>query len=332
VSRAPAHAGSLHITERLAFVTMFTVMAAFVVGLAVLAAKTSAGAGFGGHGPPLVAVSAPTETVRQGSVPDHHGGTGKHATDAPAGTWSARPSQALTTRLTMALQAALGTSAAHLSVGVADLATGAEALYQPGERYQAGGITRADILATMLYQHQQGHPPIGSADFGLAAEMIENGSRTATASLWQAIGQGTGLTAANRALGLANTTPGTGSAWRLTGTTAADQLQLLADLAATRSVLNPAGRVWELRLMIRAATVRRSDVPAAASLGASYAVNGGRQADPPRFVINSLSIIQHAGHELLVVVLSRNWPTHAAGISAVRVAATAAVSSMTGQS
>ncbi|HUB37749.1 MAG TPA: hypothetical protein VMA72_02750 [Streptosporangiaceae bacterium] len=310
---------------------VFTAMATFVVGLAVVAAKTGARAG---TGLPLVAASAPTVTVSQGGQGGNNGGTGKQEVAAPVGTWSARPSQALNARLTEALQAALGTRTAHLSVGVADLATGAEALFQRGERYEAGGITRADILAALLYQYQQSRPAMDSTDFGLAAEMIESGSRpataTATASLWKAIGQGDGLTAANQALGLTDTTPGPGSAWRRTGTTAADQLQLLADLAATRSVLNPASRACELGLMIRAAAVRPSDPAAAASLGASYAVNGGRQADLPGFVINRLSIIERAGHELLVVVLSRNWPTQAAGRSAVRAADAAAVSSMAG--
>lgn len=323
MSQAPAHAGSLRVTERLAFVTMFTVMAAFVVGLTVLAVKTGAGRGL-----PLVAGSAPTETVRGGG--GHHGGTGKPAAATEAGTWSARPSEVLSARLTTALRAALGTRAARLSVGVADLATGAEALYRPGEQYLAGGITGADILAALLYEHQALRTPIGSTDAGLAAEMIENGSRTATASLWQAIGQGAGLMTANRALGLRHTIPGTGSAWRLTGTTVADQLQLLAGLAAAHSPLHPAGRAYELGLMIRAAAGQRWDVQAAASLGTRYAVTGSRQAYPPRFVINSLSMIEHAGHELLVVVLSRNWPTQAAGRSAVRTAAVAAVSSMAG--
>jgi hypothetical protein len=315
------------VTERLAFVTMFTVMAVFVVGLTVLAAKTGAGTGL-----PLVAGSSRTETARQGDQSGHHGGSGKQAAATRAGTWSAQPSEALNARLTAAVRVALGTRAARLSVGVADLATGAEALYRPREQYHAGGITGADILAALLYQHQSARTPIRSKDFGLAAKMIENGSRTATTSLWQAIGRGAGLATANRALGLSNTIPGPGSDWRLTGTTVADQLQLLAGLAATQSALKAAGRAYELDLMIRAAAARRWDVPATARLGTSYAVTGRRQEDPPRFVINSLSIIEHAGHELLVVVLSRNWPTQAAGRSAVRAAAVAAVSSMAGSS
>lgn len=42
MKRAPAHAGGLRMSERLAFVVMFSLMAVFVVGLTVLAAKSGA--------------------------------------------------------------------------------------------------------------------------------------------------------------------------------------------------------------------------------------------------------------------------------------------------
>ena len=312
-------------TERLAFVTMFTVMAAFVVGLAVLAVKTG---GRAGTSQPLVAVSARTETVRQGGQGGNHGGSGMQAAAARAGTWSARPSEALSARVATALRAALGTRGARLSVGVADLATGAEALYRPAEQYHAGGITGADILAALLYQHQRARTPVGSKDFGLAAEMIENGSNTATASLWQAVGRGVGLATTNRALGLRPTIPGTGSAWRLTGTTVADQLQLLAGLAATHSALSAVGRAYELGLIASQAAARPWGVPAAAGAGTSCAVSDAWRPGAGRFVVNSIGIIDRGGHEFLVVILSRDWPTKAAGISAVRAAAVAAVSAM----
>jgi len=142
VSRAPAHAGSLRVTERLAFVTMFTVMAAFVVGLAVLAAKTGAGAG---TGLPLVAVGARTDPIGSGQGPC------PSSTDTVLGganeTRPVQPSGRLNARLTAALRAALGSNRAHVSAGVIDTVTGAEALYHPSEHYHAAGIATADILA-----------------------------------------------------------------------------------------------------------------------------------------------------------------------------------------
>lgn len=55
VKRAPAHAGGLRMSERLAFVFMFSLMAAFVVGLTVLAAKSGAN--------PLIGRSVPASST-----------------------------------------------------------------------------------------------------------------------------------------------------------------------------------------------------------------------------------------------------------------------------
>jgi hypothetical protein len=324
VTRGPAHAGSLRLTERLAFVMMFTAMAAFVVGLSVLAAKTGVGSGL-----PLVGGSAGTVPVGsgQGQVQPCPTSTDVVAGQATA-TRPARPSAALSRRLAAALRTALRNKRAHLSAGVIDMATGAEAWYHASENYHAAGVAGADILAALLYQNQRAGSQISDRDAGLAAKMIENGSRAAAASLWQAIGRGAGLVRANRALGLRHTVPGTGNAWHQTRTTVADQLQLLASLATTRSALDRVCRRYALSLMGNVAVGQRWGVPAAASQDTSYAVNDGWQADPRRFVVNSVGIIDRGGRELLVVVLSRNWLTRAAGMSAVHAAAKAAVRAM----
>ena len=308
-------------TERLAFVVMFTVMATFVVGLSVLAAKTDARTVPGRR----VADGLHTKTAQQGDK--HPGKSAKLA----GGTPSARPSKALNARLTTALRSALGARAARLSVGVIDTSTGAEALYGATDQYLAGGIARVDILAALLRQQQQAGTHLSKKDARLAAEMIRNGSGAGATRLWQAIGRGAGLAAANRALGLRHTVPGAADEWGLTKTTVTDQLRLLTDLAglaglaAARSPLDSAGSEYELALMDDVAPTWRWGVPAAASPGASYAVNNGWLANPRRFVVNSIGVIDRAGHELLVVVLSRNWPSEAAGIAEVQAAADAAV-------
>ena len=305
-------------TERLAFVVVFTVMATFVVGLSVLAAKTDARTV---PGRPL-ADTLHTKAAQQGVT--HLG----DSTSLAGGTSSARPSEVLNARLTTALRSALGARAARLSVGVIDTSTGAEALYGAAKQYRAGGIAGADVLAALLYQQQQAGMHVGKRDARLAADMMRNGSGTGGTRLWQAIGRGAGLEAANRALGLRHTVPGAADEWGLTKTTVTDQLRLLTDLAAARSPLHSAARDDELSLMSSVAPTWRWGVPAAASPGASYAVNNGWLANPRRFVVNSIGVIDRAGHELLVVVLSRNWPTEAAGIAEVQAAADAAVGAM----
>jgi hypothetical protein len=318
VTRAPAHAGRLRITERLAFVMMFMVMATFVVGLSVLAARTDARTGTGRP----FADSLHTKTAQQGAR--QVAGSARR----PAGTWSARPSEALNARLTAALRAALGARAARLSVGVIDTTTGAEALYGATRRYHAGGVAGVDILAALLYEQQQAGMQVSKKDAGLAAKLIKNGSGISGTRVWKAIGRGAGLAAANWALGLRHTVPGAADEWGFTRTTVTDQLRLLTDLAAARSPLDSAGRDYELGLMHSVALTLRWGVPAAASPGTRYAVDNGWLANRRRFVVNSVGVIDRRGHELLVVILSRNWPTEAAGISEVQAAADAAVGIM----
>ena len=326
MKRAPAHAGSMRLPERLAFVVVFTVMATFVVGLSVLAAKSGARAL---TGRPLAGASLTQQPAQGGQQQEQHPvGTRHRKAGERAGTQPAQPSAVLSKRLTAALSATLGTDRAHLSVGVVDTATGAEALYQASEHYHAVSIVGADILAALLYQHQQARTPIGKQEASLAAEMIENSSGAAATRLWQAIGRGAGLAAANRALRLQHTIPGMADAWGLTRTTVADQLQLLSDLATTRSALGSADRHYELRLMAGAATAERWGVPAAAGVGTSCALSDVWQPGAHRSVVDSIGVIDHGGHEFLVVIFSRDWPTSAAGISAVQLAAVAAVRAM----
>jgi hypothetical protein len=325
MKRRPAHAGSLRISERLAFALMFVAMAAFVVGLSVIAAKSGARAGRGLH----VAASERTDPIGSGAAT--HGpacNTLKRSTSWATETRRARPSEVLSERLSGALRATLQADGGQLSVGVIDTATGAEAVYHAGEHYHAAGIARADILAALLYRQQQAGTAVSAQDADLAAQMIDAGSGAAAARLWQQIGRGTGLAQANRALRLRHTIPGAADRWALTSTTVADQLQLLADLATARTALSADCRNFELRLMGQVAPTRRWGVPAAASPGTSYAVSDGWLQDPHRFVINSIGVINHGGHELLVAVLSQGWRTKAAGMSAVRSAALATVGAM----
>jgi len=317
MTRVPAHAGSLRLSERLAFVLMFMTMAAFVVGLSVLAAK------FGGRAVTTATSSANSRTDqvgRQGqqSLPlalTPASGLAKHSSSA----------QRNAARLSAALRSALGSDRTRLSVGVEDTATGATALYQSVRHYDTASIAGTDILEALLYQHQAAGTSVSNLDRRLAARMIENGSGAATARLWRAIGRAPGLLAANRALGLQDTMPGTGYAWRLTTTTVTDQLQLLATLAADRSALTSADRQYAIGLMAKVtAPAQRFGVPAAASRDMSSLVSDGCLEISHRWVVNSIGVIPDNGHDLLVVVLSQGWLTKAQGITAVRLAAIAA--------
>lgn len=328
--RAPAHAGSLRGSERLAFMLALAVMAAFVVGLAVTASRH----GVGGIGTPTTAAgSRAVPAGSTGSVAARRSGkparghAGQPDGSGSAGTFSV--SAALSGLLATALQPVARTDKSEISVGVVNESTGAEAVYHPGRLYHSASIVKADILAALLYQHQVARTAISPADDGLATTMIENSNDSAATRLWRAIGRGSGLATANKALLLKHTVPGSAGDWELTRTTVGDQLQLLADLTTEASPLATASREYELRLMANVEPAQRWGVAAAATPGTGEAVKNGWLPDPKLWAINSMGVVQRRGQELLIVVLSKGNPTEAAGIAVARAAALAAAAVMT---
>lgn len=339
MKRAPAHAGRLRPWERMAFALVFTLMAAFVAVVALAAATP------GGHG--LLAgptVAANSRTVPAGVI---RPSTGQLTGNTPAGAAvqrggspaSGRTARAkltlsqldarLNAQLAAALRPVLSADPGQVSVGVIDANTGAEAMYHASTRFHAGSIVTADILAALLYQHQQSGTGITSRQAELAVKMIEHGSDTAATGLWRDVGGASGVTSVNRALLLRHTKLCSGDHFGLTQTTVADQLQLLTDLTSARSPLDGAWQEYELGLMANVTAGQRWGVPAAASAGTSYAVRDGWLPDPSLWVVSSIGIVQHDGHALLIAVSSRHSPTRADGISLVRAAAVAAATVIT---
>lgn len=233
--------------------------------------------------------------------------------------------------LAAALAPVLRDHPGRLAVGVIDQTTGRAATYHGEWPFDTASIIKADILAVLLLQHQQIGAALTPADRQLATVMIENSDNTAATTLWDAVEAGPGVEAGNAALGLRHTWPSITSAWGLTTTTITDQLTLLTDLTTARSPLNPAARGYELSLMRHVQPGQNWGITAAASPRTHPAVkNGWLPAGPHgQWVINSIGVITHAGHQLLIAVLSDSQPTHNAGIAQVQAAARAAASAIT---
>jgi hypothetical protein len=343
VKRAPAHAGGLRTSERLAFVMVFSLMAAFVVGLTVLAAKTGAApviggttaAGAGTPGPASQGVAPGTSHSGGGKAGGDQCGGGQSGTGRAGlghtptvvmgtGTVVIRAASAtLSTQLAASLRAAVGGRPGRLSVGVIDATTGATAWYYAGRQYDTAGIVKVDILAALLYLDQRAGRRVTRTDAGLAAEMIHDSSDTAAARLWQAIG-GRGMAVANEALLLRHTTLGPAGSWGMTRSTAADQLQLLEDLTAEKSALHSGARGYAVALLADGVAGQRWGVAAAASPATAYAVTDGCRPDPRLWLADSIGVIQRDGHELLIAVLSAGNRTQAEGTRVVRAAVMAA--------
>lgn len=325
----PAHAGRLRPLERCVFTLVFALMASFVVLVAFMATTTR------GHllltGPSVTALPV-VAGLKGSTVQDSTGGSGSaqssqthHAGTRPGGK---PPSpQKLSALLADQLRPVLATDSGQLAVGVVDLSSGAAATYNAGAVIRGGGIVTTDILAALLLQHQQAGTRLSDHEAELAAGMIENDSAAAANQLWVVIGGAQGLAAANATLKLRDTSLMPGAGWTWTKTTVADQLQLLADIAAPHSPLNSASRDYALGLMTSVSVAQPWGVLAAATNGTPGAVADGSLLGP-RWVIGSIGVIQRHGHELLVAVLSDRNPAETPAISAARAAVLAAASTV----
>ncbi len=312
MKRAPSHAGKLPVWERLVFALVLAVMVAFVVAVTMSATKLGNYAVPGSARPALREVAGRVQAIVAGGAPAR---PAKESKDRRA---------ELNRRLAAALAPVLRDGRGHLSVGIIDTTTGAEASYRAGRHFHTASIVKADILAALLLQCQQRGTSLTDSESQLAVPMIENSDNADATDLWYLIGGGDGVAAANAVLGLSHTITGPSGYWGLTSTTVVDQLRLLSDLISAGSPLSIASRDYELGLMENVRPGQQWGVSAAASPGTAFAIKDGWLPDPALWVVNSIGIVQHDGQQLLIAVLSNGQPTEADGIAADSAAAIAA--------
>ncbi|MFE0464645.1 serine hydrolase [Kitasatospora sp. NPDC058965] len=220
--------------------------------------------------------------------------------------------------------------AVSVSVSVTDLTTGQSLDYgAAGHTFATASIVKVDILATLLLQAQDKGSTLTAAQQGLATAMIENSDNDSATALWDDIGQGAGLDAADRRFGLTATTGGADEYWGLTATTAADQAQLLRQVFTGDSILSADSRSYLRTLLDQVESDQRWGVSAAAT-GGEYAVKDGwlPRSDTGLWVINSIGTVQRNGHELLIAVVSDGNASESDGISLVQSVARAAAGSL----
>jgi beta-lactamase class A len=323
VKRVPTHAGKLSAWERLVFTAVFVLMAAFVVEVTMSAAKSGGTPEAAGPG----RSAGPTSVIGAGVQPLPATGGGVKDVGVSGGATSSHARARRTDldrKLAAALRPVLSGGTGHLSVGVIDVSTGAEAVYGARRHFHTASIEKADILAALLLEHQRAGTLLTGLEARLAGPMIENSDDKAANRLWLLAGGSAGVAAVNRQLGLLHTVSGPSDLWGLTSTTVTDQLQLLAELTQASSLLSPASRDYELGLMENVQAGQRWGVSAAATTDASYPIKDGWLPDPALWVLNSIGIVEHGRQQLLIAVLSDGQPTEAAGIRADSAAAAAA--------
>lgn len=324
MTREPAHAGKLRGWERLVFAVVFVLMTGFVAAVTVVAMRSGHPSAHGRAG--LEGSSASKLTMGAGRVQ-------QVAAGGSAGARGRRGSSdtVMNRELASALRPVVARDQGHIAVGVIDASNGAEALYNSGRPFHTASIVKADILAALLLRAQQAGTNLTDQQAELAVPMIEDSDDEAASDLWQMVGSPE-IASANARLGLSHTVAGPAGYWGLTSTTVADQLRLLTDLTSATSPLTAASRDYELGLMEDVTPSQQWGVSAAASPGTTFAIKDGWLPDPGLWVINSIGIVTHDGHRLLIAILSNDQPSEASGIAAESAAAVAAARVMTGTS
>lgn len=301
--KAPAHAGRLSWWEQLAFALAFALMAAFVVAVTVAAIRAREHGGPAGSGPS-------GGSPRPGQLP--------------------AASAARNRALAAALVPVLHQHSGDIAVGVIDRSAGIQAVYHGGRRFDAAGLTGADLLAALLLRHQQAGTALTSRQQRLASQMIGGNGGPAAGIICADAGGAGRLAVANRVLGLRQTRPDPGRNWGLTRTTVQDQLRLLTDLTSASSPLSAGSRSAELGLIRRSGGAPGWGVAGAAAPGSQAAVQDGWLAGPARWDVDGIGMLRSHGQELLLVVLSGHQPTRSAGAAEIEAAARAAVTAITG--
>ena len=207
----------------------------------------------------------------------------------------------------------------NLTAAVYDDVTGQTSVYRPGVAEDTASIMKVDILATLLAEDQAHGEALTTAEDGLSQGMIEHSDNDDAQDLWEAEGGATAVTSFDTAAGLTQTTPDAAGYWGLSTTTAADQVQLLRQVAYPSGVLTTASRNYELGLM--------SDVEADQAWGVSSGVapnvtvalkNGWLPLDSGGWQVNSIGAVDGDGRDYVVAMLSDGNATETQGIDTLQ--------------
>ncbi|MFE9255465.1 serine hydrolase [Streptomyces sp. NPDC006879] len=221
------------------------------------------------------------------------------------------------------------------ALAVEDLTTGHSVTHGSiEERFVSASIIKVDILAALLLRAQDHGTPLTTEQQRRAAAMICFSDNVAAQELWIEIGRRQGLDAANRRLGFSPAHAGQRGVWGLTRTTVLDQLTLLRRVFTEDSPLTAESRAYARSLMSNVFEEHDWGVSAASSPAGSFALKNGwlPRETTHLWVVNSIGMVEHGGHTLLVAVLTDRQATQEAGVSLIERTTTTAVEALTGGS
>lgn len=219
---------------------------------------------------------------------------------------------------------------ADFSVAVLDVESGESLSYGEGV-FDTASIVKVDILAALMYQHQEAGTALTAHEQALATAMIERSDNASATALFTAVGGQIGLESFNDLIGLSATEIGSDGNWGLTQTTAQDQIRVLQMVFTTDSLLTASSQQFMQTLMSNVVAEQNfgvsaaSDDPDDASLKVGYL----QRSSTGLWDVTSIGQIAAHGRTYLVAVLSDSNAGFAEGVDLVDQVARAAVEDMT---
>src|ERR1700678_1768766 len=145
-------------------------------------------------------------------------------------TTTAPPSPTLPSRIedpfhSASLAKYLAARSDNVTAALYNVATHQIYLYRPGILQVTASMEKIDILAVLLWEHQNAHTPLTKQELSLTTKMIEYSDNTAAESLWVTIGQLPTVTEFNKDLKYTQSI--TNWDWGKFDTDPRDQMQLL---------------------------------------------------------------------------------------------------------
>jgi Beta-lactamase enzyme family len=260
--------------------------------------------------------------------------SGVSRSPAPTPAATAKPPQAsggictsatyprLAAQISAGIKAALAGRVSLVGLAVDDPALGLTCRLNQRWHDDAASVAKVMILGALLHELAAEGRQLSPEQSELAEEMITQSDDTAASDLWGEVGPAAMQNFLNLA-GMTQTTLGPGIYWGLTQVDAHDEMRLLRLLVTPNTVLNPAARDYELKLMADVTPSQRWGVPAGAPADVTVHVKNGWLPDPDLWVINSIGDFTSHDGDTSIVILTEENPSMPYGIDTVQGAAEA---------
>ena len=214
------------------------------------------------------------------------------------------------------LAAYLATRTDNVTAALYNVATHQIYLYRPGILQVTASMEKIDILAVLLWEHQNAHTALTKQELSLTTKMIEYSDNTAAESLWVTIGQLPSVTAFNKDLRYTQSI--TNWDWGKFDTDPRDQIQLLKTIVLPNAYLDTASQKYEQNLMEHVVDYERWGIPTGVPTAATVGVkNGWYPEKATGWQVNTAGYVRIGTTYYLACVMTGSNPSEAYGIQVV---------------